>query len=164
MGDSSLGARFSAEVRAGVERTVGSAPAILQLVVAASVAYLICHLLLAHPYPIAAVTVTLSGLGLVLDARPRRVLESAAAMTVGIALSEVILLAFGQGMWQFAVTLLVALAVTRALSPVPGLPILAAVQAALVSLMPLPIGGPFTRTIDAVVGALVALAATALLP
>jgi hypothetical protein len=66
--------------------------------------------------------------------------------------------------WQFALTILATLALTRALSPVPGLPIVAAVQAALVSLMPIPPGGPFTRTGDAVLGGLVALAITALLP
>jgi uncharacterized membrane protein YgaE (UPF0421/DUF939 family) len=151
-------------VRSSGERTVGSAPALVQLVAAVTIAYALTHFLLGHEYPIAAVTVTLSSLGLVLDARPRRVLETAVAMTIGIALSEVILLAFGQGLWQFSLTVLAALAVTRVLSPVPGLPILAAVQASLVSLMPIPPGGPFTRTADAVVGGLVALACTALIP
>ncbi|MFB2585701.1 FUSC family protein [Herbiconiux liukaitaii] len=108
--------------------------------------------------------VTLSSLGLVLDARPRRVLELAIAVTVGITVSELILLATGQGLWQFAVTVLAALLVTRLLSPVPGLPILAAVQGSLVALMPLPEGGPFTRTVDALVGGAVAIACTALLP
>ncbi len=156
--------RWNAELRAAVERTVSSGPAIAQLVVAVTVAYLITHFLLGHQYPIAAVTVTLSSLGLVLDARPRRVLETAIAMTIGILLSEVILLAFGQGIWQFALTVLAALAVTRLLSPVPGLPIMAAVQASLVSLMPIPAGGPFTRTADALVGGAVAILATALIP
>lgn len=160
----SRGERAAGEVRAALARTGGSLPAIAQLVVAVTVAYLICHELLAHPYPIAAVTVALSSLGLVLDARPRRVLETAIAMTIGIALSEVILLAFGQGVWQFALTVLSALVVTRLLSPVPGLPIMAAVQGSLVALMPIPAGGPFTRTADALVGGAVALLATALLP
>ncbi|GAA2240117.1 FUSC family protein [Herbiconiux moechotypicola] len=156
--------RAAAAVRAAVDRTTGSAAAILQLVVAVTIAYAVTHYLLGHQYPIAAVTVTLSSLGLVLDARPRRVLEMAIAMTIGIALSEVILLSFGQGIWQFALTVLAALLVTRALSPVPGLPIFAAVQAALVSLLPVPDGGPFTRTVDALVGGAVALACTAFLP
>ncbi len=150
--------------RGGVERTVTSFPAILQLVVAVTVAYALAHYLLGHEYPIAAVTVALSSLGLVLDARPRRVIETAIAMTIGIAVSEVILLTLGQGVWQFALTMLAVLAVTRALSPLPGIPIVAAVQAALVALMPVPPGGPFTRTADAVVGGLIALACTALIP
>jgi uncharacterized membrane protein YgaE (UPF0421/DUF939 family) len=160
----SLPARVTTSVRAGLERSSTSLPAILQLVVAVTVAYVLAHYVLGHEYPIAAVTVTLSSLGLVLDARPRRVAETAIAMTIGIALSEVILLVFGQGVWQFALTILASLTVTRALSPVPGLPIVAAVQAALVSLMPIPPGGPFTRTADAVLGGLVALASTALIP
>jgi uncharacterized membrane protein YgaE (UPF0421/DUF939 family) len=143
---------------------VASGPALVQLAVAATLAYALAHYVIGHPFPIAAVTVTLSSLGLVLDARPKRVAETAVAMTVGIALSEVILLGFGQGLVQFSVTVLVALVVTRLLSPVPGLPILAAVQASLVSLMPMPVGGPFTRTVDALAGGLVALLCTALLP
>ena len=163
-GRPSLRQRADTALRASWDRTIGSAPAVLQLVVAVTIAYLLTHYLLDHPFPIAAVTVTLSSLGLVLDARPRRVLETAIAMTIGIALSEVILVLLGQGVWQFALTVLVSLTVTRALSSVPGLPILAAVQATLVSLMPVPPGGPFTRSADAVVGGLVAIACTALIP
>jgi uncharacterized membrane protein YgaE (UPF0421/DUF939 family) len=157
-------ARFGAAAQTSFDRVGASLPAIAQLVVAVTVAYSIAHYALGHQYPIAAVTVTLTSLGLVLDARPRRVLELALALTVGIALSEVILLLAGQGLWQFSVTLLAALLLTRLLSPVPGLPILAAVQASLVALMPLPEGGPFTRTVDALVGGAVAIACTALLP
>ena len=156
--------RWRSAASGGVERSGASLPAIVQLVVAVTVAYVLARYLLGHEYPIVAVTVTLSSLGLVLDARPRRVLETAIAMTIGIVLSEVILLGFGQGVWQFALTMLLTLLLARALSPVPGLPIVAAVQAALVSLMPIPPGGPFTRTADAVIGGLVALASTALLP
>ncbi|SDY41127.1 FUSC family protein [Herbiconiux ginsengi] len=156
--------RWEATARGGVDRTWASAAAILQLVVAVTVAYALARYVLGHEFPIAAVTVSLSSLGLVLDARPRRVLETAIAMTIGITLSELILLAFGQGLWQFALTMLAVLAVTRALSPLPGIPIVAAVQAALVALTPVPPGGPFTRTADAVVGGLVGLACTALLP
>jgi uncharacterized membrane protein YgaE (UPF0421/DUF939 family) len=156
--------RWEAAARSSVDRTWGSLPAILQLVVAVTISYAVAHYALGHEYPIAAVTVSLSSLGLVLDARPLRVLETAVAMTIGITLSELILLSFGQGMLQFAATMLAVLAVTRALSPLPGIPIVAAVQAALVALTPVPPGGPFTRTADAVVGGLIALACTALLP
>ncbi|MGA1837473.1 FUSC family protein [Herbiconiux sp. 11R-BC] len=157
-------ARVTAEAKAGLERTGASLPSIVQLVVAVTVAYALAHFLLGHPYPIVAVTVTLSSLGLVLDARPRRVLETAIAMTIGIILSELILLVAGQGLWQFSLTVFAALVLTRLLSPVPGLPIVAAVQAGLVTLLPVPPGGPFTRTEDAVLGGIVALASTALLP
>jgi uncharacterized membrane protein YgaE (UPF0421/DUF939 family) len=156
--------RLEQAARGSVDRTWVSLPAILQLVVAVTIAYALAHYVLGHEYPIAAVTVSLSSLGLVLDARPRRVLETAVAMTIGITVSELILLSLGQGILQFALTMLAVLAVTRALSPLPGIPIVAAVQAALVALTPIPPGGPFTRTADAVVGGLIALACTALLP
>ena len=58
-----LRARTDAQVRAAFERLTGSGAAILQLVVAVTVSYLITHYLLGHQYPIVAVTVTLSSLG-----------------------------------------------------------------------------------------------------
>jgi uncharacterized membrane protein YgaE (UPF0421/DUF939 family) len=157
-------ARGEIVLRASAARVSASLPAVLQLVFAITAAYAIAHYLLAHPYPITAVTVTLSSLGLVLDARPKRVLETAIAMTAGIVLSELILLAFGQGIWQFALTVLVALVAARAMSPNPGLAIVATVQASLVSLMPVPVGGPFSRTVDGLIGGAVALVCTALIP
>ena len=49
---------------------------ILQIVVAATGAYVFALYVLGHPAPLLAATVTVSSLGLVRDARPRRVLET----------------------------------------------------------------------------------------
>jgi uncharacterized membrane protein YgaE (UPF0421/DUF939 family) len=143
---------------------MGSAPAILQLVIAVVAAYSVAHYGLGHTAPITAVTVTLSSLGFVRDARPIRVLETALGVTLGIALSEVILLGFGQGIWQLALSLVVTLFVARFISPSPGFAIVAGVQSVLVAMLPVVPGGPFTRTIDGLIGGAIALIVTALVP
>ncbi|MGX5681884.1 FUSC family protein [Schumannella luteola] len=151
-------------VSSGWRRMLDSLPAALQIVIAAVASYSIAHWGLGHAAPIIAVTVTITTLGLNRDARPRRVLETSIGITVGIALSEVVVLLVGKGWWQLAVVLFATLAVTRALSANPAFAIAAAVQSSLVVLLPDPVGGPFTRSLDGLVAGAVALAVTALIP
>ncbi|NII51703.1 FUSC family protein [Frigoribacterium endophyticum] len=150
--------------RAATRRTVTSMPAIVQIVVAASASYAITHLGLGHAVPLLAVTITISSLGLARDARPRVVLENAVGVLIGIALSEVMLLVLGKGLWQVAAVLLVVLAVARFASPSSAFAAAAATQSMLVMLLPDPEGGPFVRSVDGAVGGLVALAVTAIVP
>lgn len=146
------------------QRLVGSIPAVLQVSLTAIAAYAFAHYVLGHAVPLLAVTVTISSLGFVRDARPVRVLETAVGMSVGIALAEVLLLGFGQGTWQLGVALVLTLLVARFLSPAASFAIAAAVQSALVMLLPAPDGGPFVRTLDGLVGGVFALIATAVIP
>lgn len=150
--------------RGAWSRTVGSLPAIVQLVLAVSASYAVTHVVLGHEVPLLAVTVTLTSLGLARDARPRQVLETAVGVVSGIALSELLLLVLGKGLWQVGVVLLVVLVVGRFASPSAGFTIAAATQSMLVMLLPDPEGGPFVRSVDGSVGGLVALAVTALVP
>lgn len=149
---------------AGGRRLLESLPAMLQITVTAVAAWAVAHFLLGHPYPIIASVVAITALGFVGDARPVRVLETVVGMTLGIALAEVLLIAAGPGALQFALALLLTLAVARFVSANPAFAIAAAVQCTLVMLMPAPAGGPFTRTLDALVGGALALLATALIP
>ncbi len=91
-------------------------------------------------------------------------LETALGVTVGIALSEVIVLLLGKGAWQLAIVVLATLVVARTVSSQPAFAMAAAVQSVLVVLLPDPVGGPFTRSLDAVIAGVVALLATALIP
>ncbi len=149
-------------MRAGLGRVRESSPAIAQIVVAATVAYSFAHLVLGHAAPLLAATVTISSLGLVRDARPRRVLETVVGMVVGILVAELILLVAGIGWWQLALTLAASLAVARFLSAQPGFAIAAAIQSAIV--MVIPANVPFLRLVDGVVGGVAALLVTALVP
>jgi uncharacterized membrane protein YgaE (UPF0421/DUF939 family) len=151
-------------VTSGWRRMLHSVPAALQITIAAVAAYAIAHWVLGHATPIIAVTVTITTLGLSRDARPRKVLETSIGITVGIALSELVILVVGKGAWQLAIVLFATLAVTRALSANPAFAIAAAVQSGLVVLLPDPAGGAFTRSLDGLVAGVVALAVTALIP
>lgn len=152
------------EPRESLGRVVDSIVPALQIVAAAVAAYSIAHYLLGHAVPLLAVTVTISSLGFARDARPARVLESAIGIVIGIALSELLLLVIGRGVWQIALVLLVTLLVARLLSPSNAFVVAAGVQSMLVMLLPAPAGGPFVRSIDGIIGGVVALVVTALLP
>ena len=153
-----------AQLKAAWRRATGALPPALQITVAAVVSYSIAHYLLGHPAPFVAVAVTITTLGLTRDARPRKVLDAALGVTIGIALSELMVLVIGKGVWQVAIVLFVTLVVARAFSPNPAFAIAAAVQSAIVVIVPGPIDALFTRSIDAIIAGVVALIATALIP
>jgi len=148
--------------RIGIDRVIASAPAIVQIVVAATASFSFAHYVLGHAAPLLAATVTVSSLGLVRDARPRRVLETVIGMVVGIVIAELIVYVAGIGWWQLGLTLAASLIVARFLSPQPAFAIAAAMQSAIV--MVIPVSVPFLRMIDGLVGGVTALLVTALLP
>lgn len=141
-----------------------SMPAIVQIIAAVTAAYSIAHWSLGHAFPVLAVTVTINSLGFSRDARPRRVAESVFGILVGVALSDSLSLWLGKGLWQLVVVLLVVFVVGRAVSPNPAFALAAAVPSALVVILPIPEGGPFGRTIDALIAGVIALVFTALIP
>lgn len=155
---------FSNSPRSSIDRLGSSLPAIGQIVVAVVASYSIAFYLVGHVAPVVAVTVTVSTLGFGRDARPLRVIETALGITLGIALSEVIVLSFGLGVVQLGVAVGVTLVAARIVSASPSFAVIAGVQSVLVAVLPSPAGGPFTRTIDSLIGGAVALAVTALVP
>jgi len=148
--------------RIGIDRVLASAPAIAQIVVAATASFSFAHYVLGHAAPLLAATVTVSSLGLVRDARPRRVLETVIGMVVGIVIAELIVFIAGIGWWQLGLTLAASLIVARFLSAQPAFAIAAAMQSAIV--MVIPVSVPFLRMVDGLVGGVTALLVTALLP
>ncbi len=156
------GRRRRNELRRGLLRVRDSGGAIVQIVVAATAAYAFAFFVLGHPTPLLAMTVTVSSLGLVRDARPRRVLETVIGMLVGILVAELLYLVAGSGWWQLALALGVTLAVARLLSPQASFAVAAGIQAIIVIVIAS--GAPFQRLADGVVGAIAALAVTALIP
>ena len=147
---------------AALQRLRDSSAAIAQLVVAATLAYLFAHNVLGHAAPLVAVTLTVSSLGLVRDARPVRVLETVIGMLVGVVIAETMYVIAGSGWWQMALALAVTLAVARVLSPQPAFAISAGIQSIIV--MVIATGPAYTRLLDGVVGGTAALLVTALIP
>jgi uncharacterized membrane protein YgaE (UPF0421/DUF939 family) len=127
-------------------------------------AFAFAHWVLDHATPLLTITVAAASLGFKRDARPVRVLRTAVGMTVGILLSELAVHLLGVGFWQLALITLASLAVSRFFSAEPGFAATVLVQSMLVVLVPAPVGGPFGRTVDGVIGGAVALLATVLVP
>lgn len=152
------------DLAARLRRARDSFPAALQITIAAVAAYLIARFGLGHPFPVVALIVTITGLGFARDARPRRVLETVVGMLTGISFAEVMLLLVGTGVWQVAAVLVLTLSIARFFSPNAAFASAAGVQSMLVMLLPPPTGGVFTRTLDGVIGAVIAVLATALIP
>lgn len=157
-----VGWRARLSPRPGLERVRASLPAIVQIVVAATAAFAVAHYARGHSAPLLAATVTISSLGLVRDARPRRVLETVVGMIVGILVAELMVLAAGIGWWQLALTLALSLTVARFLSDQPGFALAAAIQSAIVMVVPASV--PFARLLDGAIGGVAALLVTALVP
>jgi uncharacterized membrane protein YgaE (UPF0421/DUF939 family) len=145
-------------------RVIESAPAILQIVLAATASYAFTTLALGHANPIFSVTVAITALGFTRDARPRRIVSTAIGMVTGIALSELLLLLIGQGIWQMSIVLLIALTAARFITGSAAFALTVGIQAMLVYIMQAPEGGAFVRSLDGLIGGLTALIFTAIIP
>lgn len=155
--------RSRLSLRPGFSRMRESWIAIAQIVIAATCAFLIGRHLFGHETPMIAVTVAISSLGLARDARPRGVAETVIGMLTGILVSEALRFVFGSGGWQLAMTLGVTMLVARFLSASPSFAIAAAIQATIAMILPVaPV--PFSRLLDGVIGGVLAVLVTALLP
>jgi uncharacterized membrane protein YgaE (UPF0421/DUF939 family) len=150
--------------RVAIRRTVESVPAAAQLAIAATVSYSIAHFVVGHRMPFLAITVCLSSLGFVRDARPKRVVETALGLSIGVALAEGMLLLAGRGVWQILLALFATLLIARLLNASPAVSVAATAQSAIVLLIQLPAGGSWARSVDGFIGGAVALLATALVP
>ncbi len=155
---------ISWNIRDAFARVIDSIAPILQIVLAAAAGYSFSHWVLGHEVPLLSVTVTITALGFTRDARPRRVIETALGMITGIALSETMLLGFGAGLWQMAATLLLCLFLARFISGSASFALTVGIQAMLVQLLQAPVGGVYTRSLDGIVGGIVALLVTAIIP
>ena len=145
-------------------RVVDSLAPAIQITIGALLAYSVAFYALGHVNPLLAVTVCITSLGFSRDARPRRILQTAIGMVVGIAISEIALIYFGAGIIQIAIVLLLVLIAARFISASSAFAVTAAIQAMLVQILPEPDGGVFLRTLDGLIGGVMALIVTALIP
>lgn len=150
--------------RLGLRRSVNSVLPALVMAVCAVSAYYFSELLLGHQGPLFAATSAIIALGFSRDPRLRRVLEVGLGCTIGIAVGDLLLHWLGAGIWQAALVLFLSILLARFLDSGAIFTTQLALQSLLVVLLPIPDGGPFTRSLDAVVGGCFALAATFLLP
>ncbi|QCO96562.1 FUSC family protein [Arthrobacter sp. 24S4-2] len=153
-----------ARIRTGVVRSRNSLVPAIQMTVCAVGAYAFAEYVLGHSGPLFAATSSLIALGFSRDPRLRRVIEVGLGCTIGIAVGDLLLHWLGAGIWQAAVVLLFSILLARFLDSGTIFTTQLALQSLLVVLLPAPAGGPFTRSLDAVVGGACALLVTILVP
>jgi uncharacterized membrane protein YgaE (UPF0421/DUF939 family) len=152
------------DLKIAVKRAWNSVPAALQIVVAVVASYAFAHYVLGHSVPLLSITVAISSLGFGRDARPRRVFDSVVGILVGILFSEVLFTLLGSGVWQIALILFLTFVIARFASPSAAFAAAAGIQSMMVMLLPDPDGGVLTRSVDGLVGGVIALLVTALVP
>lgn len=164
----SLGERFrrfvSRRFRAGWMRARSSTGHAALATFAAVAAYWFAEVVLGHEDPLFAATATLIGLGWGREPRLRRVLEVSFGCTLGILVGDALMLGLGRGIWQAAIVLFASIMIARFLDSGPIFATQMSIQAVLVVLLPAPADGPFSRSLDAVVGVCFALAVAFLTP
>ena len=160
----SASARFlRGRVRTGLVRSRNSLVPAIQMTACAVGAYAFAEYVLGHTAPLFAATSSLIH-WLFPDPRLRRVVEVGLGCTIGIVVGDLLLHWLGSGIWQAAVVLLFSILLARFLDSGSIFTTQLGLQSVLVVLLPAPVGGPFTRSIDAVVGGVFALLMTILVP
>ncbi|WP_427016136.1 FUSC family protein [Pseudarthrobacter sp. P1] len=159
-------ARFiTTRARLGLRRSAMSVVPAIQMTVCAVGAYFVAEHVLGHVGPLFAATSALIALGFSREPRLRRVLEVGLGCTLGIAVGDLLLHWLGSGIWQAAVVVFCSIMLARFLDSGVIFTTQLALQSLLVVLLPAPAaGGPFGRSLDAVVGGCFALAVTFLVP
>ncbi|MEC3852862.1 FUSC family protein [Paenarthrobacter ureafaciens] len=151
-------------LRTGLVRSRNSLVPAIQMTVCAVGAYAFAEYVLGHQGPLFAATSSLIALGFSRDPRLRRVIEVGLGCTLGIVVGDLLLHWLGAGIWQAAVVLLFSILLARFLDSGTIFTTQLGLQSLLVVLLPAPAGGPFTRSLDAVVGGVFALLVTVLMP
>jgi uncharacterized membrane protein YgaE (UPF0421/DUF939 family) len=153
--------------RAGAVRSWRSVLPALQMAVAGVGAYVISEQLLGHETPLFAAVAALIAMGFTKEPRLRKVVEVALGCTLGVLLADMLVLGFGGGVVTALVAVFSAVMLARFLDPGPLLAMQMGLQSLLVVMVPVPpdaVLGPFTRSIDAVVGGSTALLITLITP
>jgi uncharacterized membrane protein YgaE (UPF0421/DUF939 family) len=130
----------------------------LQAGAAAGLAWIIVHDLLNNPDPVFAPIAAVGTLAASIGQRFRRTIELIIGVTVGIAIGDIFIFAFGVGPWQLGSIVTLAVVITIFLGGGPAVVTQAAVTALLlIALTPKTSNLEFPRVIDALVGGFVAL-------
>ena len=156
--------RSRVSMRTRLERLRLSWRSVLQVGVAAAAAWIVATDVFGHRAPFFAPVAAIITLGLTVTQRGRRAVEVAIGVAVGIAVGDLLVLAIGVGPAQLALVVMLATALAIFLGSGQMLATQAAVSAALVATLQPPTDGvTFTRFLDSLAGATIALIVNALL-
>lgn len=150
---------------AGLQRVRTGILQALQLTFAAVGAFVFAERVLGHHSPIFAATAATVSLGFSKGGiRYRRVLEVGVGCTLGILFAELVTHWIGRGIWQAAVVMLLSVLLAQFLDSGVLFTTQMALQALLVVMLPPPVDGMLTRSIDAMIGGAFALILVYLIP
>lgn len=158
---------LTVRARLGARRVRESFVPILTASVTAGVAYLVSGDLLGHAVPMFAPIAAWLVLGHSADRQLRRSVEFGVGMTLGVWFGELFLRLFGTGAWQVAVVLALSALIAKFLDRGILMTTQAGVQSVVIVTMPasaVAVDGALGRWSDALVGALLAILVTAVLP
>lgn len=139
---------------------------IVQVAVAAGLAFWVARSIFDHPAPFFAPITVVIILGLTGGDRIRRALELSLGVTVGVGLGDLLVHYLPGGMWQIPLIVGISLLVASFLSKSPLVSNQVAIGSILIAtiLPPGTEGGGPDRMIDAFIGSVIGLATIALLP
>ena len=156
-------------VREELGRRVGrwqrTALPITQAALAAGLSWFVATQVVGHAHPFFAPIAAVVCLGVSLGQRPRRVAELVVGVSVGVGVGDVLIAVIGSGPWQIALVVALAMSAAVLLDGGAVIALQSGSSAVLVAtLLPPSAGGGLDRMVDALIGGLVGLAVTALLP
>ncbi|MFC4374159.1 aromatic acid exporter family protein [Nocardia halotolerans] len=150
--------------KASNERLRLSAIPIVQCALGAALAWFLAHEVIGHPEPFFAPTAAVVSIGISFGARIRRSVELVVGVAVGIGIGDLFIGQVGTGVWQVALVVAGAMAVSVFLDSGALMTIQAASSAVLISTLNQAPGAGPSRMIDALVGGLVGVLMVAAIP
>lgn len=153
-------------VQSRVQRLRKRAISILQISVAAGLAYLVAQQLLGHEMPFFAPISVIIVVGLSGGDRVKRAFEMSLGCVVGVLVGELLAVTLGQGWWQITVMVAIAMSIAALVSKAPLVSNQVAIGTVLIATI-MPPGAETTgvdRTMDAIVGSALGLLTVALIP
>ncbi len=153
-------------LRTGAVRARRSVLPAAQMTAAGIGAYVISEQLLGHESPLFAAVAAMIAMGFTKEPQLRKVVEVALGCTLGVLLADMLVHGLGPGVYTAVLAVFLAVMLARFLDPGAMLAMQMGLQALLVVMVPVPAEalGPFTRSLDAVVGGGVALVITLITP
>lgn len=155
---------FSSRFRSGAWRTRKALIPAATAAIASVAAYAFASIILGHSEPYFAATSALITLGFGRDPQIRKALEVSIGVTLGILVGDSLQTLLGQGYWQGVIVVFVTIILARFIDSGVIFTTQMSIQSVLIVLLPIPDGGPFDRSLDAVIGGVIAIAITMITP
>lgn len=154
----------SSRVRSGGSRAKDALVPGATAAIAAVAAYAFASIIIGHSEPYFAATSALIALGFGRDPHIRKALEVAIGVTLGILVGDSLQSLLGQGYWQGVIVVFVTIMLARFIDSGVIFTTQMSIQAVMVVLLPIPPEGPLSRSLDAVIGGIIAIAITMITP